>query len=273
MARRKTLPESVRAKLALAERLAALRSELFGDRGGPEMARRLGIPVRTWYNYEGGVTVPAEVALKIIELTSVEPAWLLRGEGPKFRRPRSERLETGASPTVTISALLRTALQLLENDESSAALPRPEPSAELAEETSDLANSLPDLTTPNGMIESGRDDSEEGSRLATARREWVAAQRENRCVTVTGDAMAPVVADGASVAYARTDEDAAQLDGKLVVAWLENQPVVRWFQHCGRFALLRAENAETVPQKVLVELDDPKQRPRFRRILWVNTPH
>jgi hypothetical protein len=35
MARRKTLPESVRAKLALAERLAALRSELFGDRGGP----------------------------------------------------------------------------------------------------------------------------------------------------------------------------------------------------------------------------------------------
>ena len=32
MARRKTLPESVRAKLALAERLAALRLELFGDR-------------------------------------------------------------------------------------------------------------------------------------------------------------------------------------------------------------------------------------------------
>ena len=54
MARRKTLPESVRAKLALAERLGILRSELFGDRGGPEMARRLGIPVRTWYNYEAG---------------------------------------------------------------------------------------------------------------------------------------------------------------------------------------------------------------------------
>ena len=92
MARRKTLPESVRAKLALAERLAALRSELYGDRGGPEMARRLGIPVRTWYNYEGGVTVPAEVILKIIELTSVEAVWLLHGEGPKFRNARPERL-------------------------------------------------------------------------------------------------------------------------------------------------------------------------------------
>ena len=114
MARRKTLPESVRAKLALAERLAALRSELYGDRGGPEMARRLGIPVRTWYNYEGGVTVPAEVILKIIELTSVEAVWLLHGEGPKFRNARPERLAAGGTSSVTIGALLRTALQLLE---------------------------------------------------------------------------------------------------------------------------------------------------------------
>ncbi len=99
MARRKTLPESVRAKMALAERLAALRSELYGDRGGPEMARRLGIPVRTWYNYEGGVTVPAEVILKIIELTAVEAGWLLHGEEPKFRNqidgPRRARWSAG----------------------------------------------------------------------------------------------------------------------------------------------------------------------------------
>ena len=81
--------------------------------------------------------------------------------------------------------------------------------------------------------------------------------------------MAPIVADGASVAYAKNEEDVQQLDGKLVVAWLENQPVVRWFQHCGRFALLRAENPSTVPQQVLVDLEDPKQRPRFRRVLWV----
>src|SRR5271170_5731537 len=111
MARRKTLPESVRAKLALAERLAALRLELFGDRGGPEMARRLGIPVRTWYNYEGGVTVPAEVVLKIIALTAVEAGWLLHGEEPKFRHSLAEREEIGGGqPSVTVSALLRTAL-------------------------------------------------------------------------------------------------------------------------------------------------------------------
>ena len=109
MARSKTLPESVRAKLALAERLAALRSELFGDRGGPEMARRLGIPVRTWYNYEGGVTVPAEVILKIIELTAVEAGWLLHGEEPKFRhrahRPRRSALVSQLSRSAHCSGL------------------------------------------------------------------------------------------------------------------------------------------------------------------------
>ena len=48
------------------------------------MARRLGIPVRTWYNYEGGVTVPAEVILKIIELTSVEAGVALARRGTEI---------------------------------------------------------------------------------------------------------------------------------------------------------------------------------------------
>ena len=43
--------------------------EFYGDRGGPDLARTLGIPVRTWYNYENGVTVPAEIILRIVELT------------------------------------------------------------------------------------------------------------------------------------------------------------------------------------------------------------
>ena len=114
---------------------------------------------------------------------------------------------------------------------------------------------------------------DEGSRFSQSRREWLAAQRDNRCVLVTGDSMAPIVADGASVAYAKNEEDVQQLDGKMVVTWVDNQPVVRWFQHCGRFALLRAENPSTVPQQVLVDLEDPKQRPRFRRVLGFNSPH
>ena len=278
MARRKTLPESVRAKLDLAERLAALRSELYGDRGGPEMARRLGIPVRTWYNYEGGVTVPAEVILKIIELTSVEAVWLLHGEGPKFRAARPERIPSSGTSSVTIGALLRTALQLLEEKNERSW----QPSIEGTPEANDVIKGVSgesELQAPGVDHRSVRDLTtaatlpNDSSRGADSRQEWIAAQRENRCVSVNGDAMAPIVADGASVAYAKEEEDVQQLDGKLVVAWIDNQPVVRWFHQCGRYAVLRAQNPQSVPQQMPVDLEDDKLKPRFRRVLWVNTPH
>ena len=41
----------------------------------------------------------------------------------------------------------------------------------------------------------------------------------------------------------------------------------------GRFVLLRAENPNAVPHQILVDMEDPKHRPRFRRVLWINTPH
>jgi hypothetical protein len=128
-------------------------------------------------------------------------------------------------------------------------------------------------------LESDRSDTsdghgdEAGSRFSQPRRDWLAAQRDNRCIQVSGDSMTPILADGASVAFAQGEEDTRQLDGKMVVTWVENQPLVRWFQHCGRFALLRAENPNTVPQQVLVDLEDPKQRPRFRRVVGFNSPH
>ena len=249
MARRKTLPESLRAKLALAERLSSLRLELFGDRGGPEMARRLEIPVRTWYNYEGGVTVPAEVVLRIIELTSVEPGWLLHGKGPKFRQqPRMDQRDFSTKPAMTVGALLRTALQLLESDGSS------DLSGDETSPSTDSAHFEPPHGTP-------------------VRKEWLEAQQENRCIRVRGNAMAPILADGACIAYSKYDEDPRQLDGKMVVVWLEKQPTIRWFSHCGRYALLRAENPETVPQRQLIDFEAAGEKTRVRRVLWIDTAH
>jgi Peptidase S24-like len=280
MARRKTLPESVRAKLALAERLASLRSELFGERGGPEMARRLGIPVRTWYNYEAGVTVPAEVILKIIELTSIEPSYLLHGKGPKFRQGIPERREPGSSPTMTVGALLRTALQLLEGqgpDESRASSAAEDAIMRPPGTPDGNATGGPPRREPGGELEPENGAEPHAGRGSdagqAARSEWLAARREGRCIDVVGDAMAPVVADGASVAYSAHEEGAELLHNKLVVAWIEGQPVVRWFQHCGRYALLRAENPDTMPQQQLIDLEEEEHPPRFRRVLWINTPH
>lgn len=85
MARRRTPPESVRAKWVLADRLRTVRTELFGDRGLADFACRLGVPIRTWYSYESGVTVPAEVLLAFIELTAVDPHWLFHGTGSRYQ--------------------------------------------------------------------------------------------------------------------------------------------------------------------------------------------
>src|SRR5690348_12776414 len=67
------------------DRVKQVRIELFGVDGGPLVARSLGIPWRTWAHYEAGMTMPATVMLKFIQLTSVEPGWLLNGNGPKYR--------------------------------------------------------------------------------------------------------------------------------------------------------------------------------------------
>ena len=75
-------------KSALAGRLRAIRREIYGEEGGPELAARLGLPSRTWLNYESGVTLPADVLLRFLEITGTVPSWLLHGTGPNTREPR-----------------------------------------------------------------------------------------------------------------------------------------------------------------------------------------
>jgi hypothetical protein len=70
----------------LCDRIQEIRCELFGEGGGPVLARAIQIPPRTWQNYEAGCQIPAEVILAFIELTGADPHWLLTGHGPRFFR-------------------------------------------------------------------------------------------------------------------------------------------------------------------------------------------
>jgi hypothetical protein len=58
VARKKTVEAVSLGRVELSRRLRAVRVELYGERGGADLARRLGISPRSWYNYEVGVTVP-----------------------------------------------------------------------------------------------------------------------------------------------------------------------------------------------------------------------
>ncbi|WP_406698970.1 hypothetical protein V5E97_08800 [Singulisphaera sp. Ch08] len=43
----------------------------------------------SWLNYEEiGEAMPAQILLRFIELTGVDPLWLMRGEGMKYRQGR-----------------------------------------------------------------------------------------------------------------------------------------------------------------------------------------
>jgi len=96
MARRRKPLGSFRTRWHLADRIRTIRTELFGVNSLAEFARRIDVPVRTWYSFETGVTLPAEVLLRFVELTLVEPLWLLHGEGPRYRTdvPDPEREES-----------------------------------------------------------------------------------------------------------------------------------------------------------------------------------
>jgi hypothetical protein len=67
----------------LSGRIREIGSESHGEHGGSVPADSLGIPARTWTNYEAGVAVPAEILLALIEITRVPPHRPPTGEGDK----------------------------------------------------------------------------------------------------------------------------------------------------------------------------------------------
>lgn len=83
-------PEPPEIKDNLASRIREVREDLFGAHGGPLLASRLRIPFRTLHSYETGSTIPAHAILRFIEVTEVDPHWLLTGEGERFQH-RGER--------------------------------------------------------------------------------------------------------------------------------------------------------------------------------------
>ncbi len=268
MARRKTEPELLQAKQSLAERLKKLRTELFGERGGPELARRLGLPVRTWYNYEAGVTVPAEVVLKVIEMTAVEPVWLLHGQGPQFRLPKSFAMPNGRGVSQSVGEMLRTVVTLLEKNHGASAKPHTGRLAQAvaATESFDHRGGVMTAATPkNGVSERTRSYTRNGVPKLRA--------EKNACINNRGDAMLPIVADGASVAYSQESEDVTELDGKLVVAWLTDTVIVRWLHVCGRYGVLRPENPASDAEQILIDLEAEPHEAYVRRVLWISTPH
>jgi hypothetical protein len=83
-------PHNPGGNASIGRRLRLIRTEFWGENGGAALAGQLGLPFRTWVNYESGVRIPGEILLSFLVATSTNPLWLLRGVGPKYTQRRLE---------------------------------------------------------------------------------------------------------------------------------------------------------------------------------------
>jgi hypothetical protein len=259
VARKKTPKLRLNIKAALSRRLREIRQELFGDHGGPELARLLNLPARTWYNYETGVTVPAEVLLDFIDHTGVNPEWLITGEGSRYRRDSDEITLAELSPI----ELIRRGLEKIEQQPNHVALVAPEgPSGEVLSEylavgivaLQDLARRSVDPLPVDGYV--------------LAFRNWLPHPSETVAIRLDDDAMAPVLPAGSVVAIDRSVSDPRRLHGRMVAACPEGEPLIRWLDLSGRHLILRPNVPSEQYPLIPVELDELAIRAILGQVVW-----
>jgi transcriptional regulator with XRE-family HTH domain len=95
-------------QLSISQRVMQVRLEQVGVRGKAGFSRMLGISASTYDYYEAGRTPPAELLVKISEVTGADLRWLLTGCEPE---------EGAVAPT---HPAIRRAIQLLDQHESAA---------------------------------------------------------------------------------------------------------------------------------------------------------
>jgi len=229
VARKKTSNTRVSVKQMISGRLREIRQERFGEHGGPELARRLGLPARTWYNYETGVTVPAEVLLGFLEQTGTNPLWLFTGDGTKYSRGCDEKLLSELSP----EDLIRRGLEKLER----------QPGGLVVTRTEDLPGEGASDFIAVGMVPlahlAGRGSPGLDGGYILAYRHWLPHPGRTVAARLDDDAMHPILSAGSVVAVDRAVTDPEQLQGKLVAANPDGRPMIRWLEVSGKHLILR----------------------------------
>lgn len=259
MARKKTAKIRVNAKASLSRRLREIRQELFGEHGGPELARRLNLPARTWYNYETGVTVPAEVLLGFIDQTGADPLWLLSGSGRKFRRSHEERMISDLTPI----ELIRRGLEKLEQEPSRVMIVAPEnlPGESMAEFVAVSLVPMKELT--KRVIDPSHVEG-----YIMAYRQWLPNPQETVGVRLEDDAMHPILPAGSIVAIDRSVTTPQELQGRIVAACPDGVPMVRWLDVSGRHMILRPNLANKEHPLLPVEIDSHSGDLLIGQVVW-----
>lgn len=257
MARKKTPKVRLTIKSALSRRLREIRQELFGEHGGPELARRLNLPARTWYNYETGVTVPAEVLLAFIELTGASPGYLTTGEGSRFGGRADDSRTMEMSPI----ELIRRGLEKLEREQT-----LPGTDGRLAPSRDGEFQGVP-VFSADELQKPVADPARAVGRVL-AYRQWLPNPSATVAVRVDDDAMSPILPAGSVAAIDRSDARPADLQGKIVAARKDGELLIRWLDLSGRHAILRPNHSGPFHPLVSVVLDEAPVDFIVGRVVW-----
>lgn len=258
VARKKTPKTRVNVKALISTRLREVRQDIFGEHGGPELARRLGLPARTWYNYETGVTVPAEVLLSFMDQTGINPMWLLNGSGPKYRSEMEDMVLAELSP----EELIRRGLEKLEREPEEVQIVAPENLP--AESRSDFV-AVPLLSLDSIVLPVAPAEAMQGYILAY--RHWLPHPRATIGVRLEDDAMHPILPAGSVVAIDKTVRDPQMLQARLVAANVDGKGLIRWLDLSGRHLILRPNQASRDFPMIPIELDDDTS-PIIGQVVW-----
>lgn len=259
MARKKTPKYRLNLKAVVSNRLKEIRQELFGEHGGPELARRLNLPARTWYNYETGVTVPAEVLLAFLEQTGTNPMWLLTGEGPRYRRGLEDQVLSYLSP----EELIRRGLEKLEHRSNDVILADPDDLPGNAG-SEFVAVALVPLEMLSGPVVA----NSEADEYVWAFRQWLPRPRETLAARLVDEAMHPILPIGSIVAIDRTAREPEALEGRIVAAMAEGRVVVRWLELSGRHVILRPNQPGPSHNTVALEYSPEESSPVLGQVVW-----
>jgi hypothetical protein len=259
VARKKTPERRVNVRASLSHRLREIRQELFGSHGRPELARRLNLPARTWYNHETGATVPAEILLTFIDQTRANPVWLLSGEGPKYQRGIDDLGVVELTPI----ELIRRGLEKLEQEPSAVVIEVPENVP--GELKSDFV-----AVSVAPIDELGRESIDPAlvKESIMAYRHWIPNPLATVGVRLTDDAMYPILPSGSVVAIDRSRRDIKALHGRMVAASPEGRPMIRWLELGGRHLILRPNQPSSDHRMLVIEINGHPPDLIIGEVVW-----
>jgi len=259
VARKKTSRDRIDLKVCISQRLREVRQELYGEHGGPEMARRLGLPARTWYNYESGVTVPAEVLLSFIDQTGADPAWLFSGLGPRYSR--------GAQSLASLAPadLIRRCLdQLHQHDPRPAIIDARAGQAGRSRQEGFVE--LP-LVDAEDLLDDDLSPERAASRVLASKK-WIAHPESTVAIRLDDVEMEPLLPIGSILGVDRATRAPADLQGRLVVANDQGRPLVRLLEVGSRHLILKSSRSGRDSGMIPIPWTEGSPSPLLGQVVW-----